>query len=100
METVSPPDTEKTRKCAAKIQSEILQRIAHITQTKIADSMGVSVSTVSRAVSDDLGRVCEILAAAGLQVAPIDAVVTTQGELDSLKRWTIRYLESDLNRGE
>lgn len=98
MNTVSATSLENTRKDAAKIQSEVLQRVAAITQTKIAEQLGVSVSTVSRAVSDDLYRVCEILAACGLQLAPIDAVVTTQEELDALKRWAIRYLQADLNR--
>lgn len=99
METVLPDQSEKTRKSAAKIQAAVLQRLAEVTQTKAAERMGVSVSTVSRAVSDDLCRICEILAAIGFQVAPIDAVITTQAELDVLKRWGIRYLEADLSRG-
>lgn len=98
MNTVSGMTPEKARKEAAKIQSEVLQRVAELTQTKISERLGVSVSTVSRAISDDLYRICEILAACGLQLAPVDAVVTTQEELDALKRWAIRYLQADLNR--
>jgi len=99
MSPVSAATPEKTRKNAANIQSVFLQRVAEVTQTRIAERMGVSVSTVSRAISDDLYRICEILAAAGFQLAPEDAVVTTQQELDALKRMAIRYLQADLNRG-
>ena len=94
--TVSPDQSEITRKDAARIQSEILQRIAQMKQVNVAERMGVNASTISRFVSDDLYRFCELMAVLGFQVAPNDAVITTQDELNVLKMWAIRFLESDL----
>ena len=84
METVSATSTEKTRKDAAKIQAEVLRRLASVTQTKAADRMGVSVSTVSRMASDDrFGDFCALLAAIDLKVVSRDALAVEQSELSA-----------------
>ncbi|MBU9360833.1 MarR family transcriptional regulator, partial [Burkholderia multivorans] len=74
VETVSPAEIESTRKLGARNESEILRAVARVTQAHVADCMGVSASTISRAL-DDLNRWALLLAAAGLQVNPVDSMV-------------------------
>ena len=68
MNTVSAASTERAR----KFVSLAMQRISAVGQNKIADEIGVSAPTVSRWVSDDLERACQILVAAGLKVVPAE----------------------------
>lgn len=68
MNPVLPTAAERARKFA----SLAMRRIAEVGQNKIASEIGVSPPTVSRWVSDDLERCCQILAAAGLKLVPID----------------------------
>ncbi|ENH6340909.1 hypothetical protein ABWH74_004299 [Burkholderia vietnamiensis] len=62
------PVTERARKS----HSLALQRISAKGQNTIATEIGVSPPTVSRFVSDDLERACQVLAAAGLKVVPVE----------------------------
>lgn len=55
-----------------KAHSLILQRIASVGQVRVAEDLGTSESTVSRFVNSDLERTCQILAALGLKVVPIE----------------------------
>jgi hypothetical protein len=84
-----------TRKSGARIQSQVLQRLASVTQERAAESMGVSPSTVSRA-KESLEQVCQLFAALGLQVSASDSVVIGQKELSGLKYLALRYLEADI----
>lgn len=93
-EQVSAERVEMTRKTAARIQAAILQRLAGVTQERAAACMGVSASTVSRAVADDLERVCQIMAALGLQVAEADSIVVSRDEIRALERMACKYLQS------
>lgn len=93
-ETVSQEQREMARKDAEEYQSRILQRLSQVKQTYAAECMGVSSSTVSRMVTDDLFRFCELLAALNLQVAPDDGVIITQTELDAFETMAYRYLET------
>lgn len=99
MEEVSANRAENTRKIGARIQSEILQRLAEVTQTRAADCMGVSASTISRA-KEDLDTVCQLIAALGFQLAPVDAVVVSQADLQALKRMAFKYLQSEIEAGK
>lgn len=76
MDQVSVDRTENTRKVGARLQGEILRKLAEVTQERAAEFMGVSASTISRA-KDDLDKVCQMLAALGFQLAPVDAVVVS-----------------------
>ena len=96
-ETVSSDPVEITRKTGARIQAEILQRLAYVGQEHAAACMGVDPSTVSRA-KGTLDHVCQLLAAIGLQVAASDSVVISQKELSGLKYLAARYLEADFQR--
>lgn len=93
-EQVSAEQVANTRKSAARIQSAILQRLSLITQERAAACIGVSASTISRAVADDLTRICEILAAVGLQTAPADSMVVSRDEIRALERMACKYLQS------
>lgn len=93
-ETVSAERVEITRKSAARIQAVILQRLAGVTQERAAACIGVSASTVSRAITDDLERICQILAATGLQVAPADSMTVSRDEMRALERMACKYLQA------
>jgi transcriptional regulator with XRE-family HTH domain len=93
MEEVSASRAENARKIGARLQGEILRKLAEVTQERAAEFMGVSASTISRA-KDDLEKACQLLAALGLQLAPVDAVVVTQGELDALERIAFKYFQA------
>ncbi|HEX7387831.1 MAG TPA: CII family transcriptional regulator [Castellaniella sp.] len=96
MNPSSPDAPESTRKIGAQIQAVILQRLADVTQEHAAACMGVSPSTVSRAVTDDLERICQILAVIGLQVSATDSMVVEPEEMRALKRMALKYLQADL----
>lgn len=93
MEQVSDTRAENTRKIGARIQSDILQRLADVTQERAAAFMGCSGSTVSRA-KDDLDKVCHLVAALGFQLAPVDAVVVSQADMRALERMAFKYLQT------
>ena len=60
---------------ARKIQAVWLQHLARATQTRIAEQIGIDGSQVSRFTDGGLERAAAILAACGLQVVPVDAVL-------------------------
>ena len=76
-QAVSADQIEMTRKVGARLYSEVLQRLAEVTQERAADFMGVHASSVSR-MKEDVEKVCHLLAAIDLQLAPSDAVVVDQ----------------------
>ena len=100
-ETVSPDVLESTRKAGALIESELLRRLAEVKQSHAAACMDVHASTISRFVADDLGKCAHFLAALGLQVAPIDAMMVSQDDLYALEQIAAKYFQSkiDMRRG-
>ncbi len=74
MSQVSMTPAERARKSHAVA----LQRIAAVGQNTIAGEIGVSPPTVSRFVSEDLERACQVLASAGLKVVPVDRICVDQ----------------------
>jgi hypothetical protein len=64
----SVPATERARKYV----SLALQHISAVGQNTVASEIGVSPPTVSRFVSDDLERACQVFAAVGLKLVPTD----------------------------
>lgn len=93
---VSAERQEITRKNAARIESEILRRLAHITQERAAELMGLDPSTVSRFKEEKLDRFCLLLSAVGLQVSPKNSVVTTPHDQKVLKRWAANWLLAEV----
>lgn len=90
---VSTEFAESTRKKGARIQGEILRRLADVTQERAADCMGVSASTVSRQ-KEGLESFCQLLAALGFQLATTDSVVVSQDEMHALERMALKYLQA------
>lgn len=94
---VSPDVAELTRKEAARIESEILRRLADVTQAHAAACMGVSPSTVSR-MTEEIAKVAQLLAAIGMQVAATDSVVVDRDDQRALKRMAFNWLKADLEK--
>lgn len=94
VETVSAEEVENTRMLGARNRAEILRTIAVVTQTHAADCMGVSASTVSRTLEDQLDRWSLMLAAFGLQVVPMGSMVVDPHELTALESMALKYLET------
>jgi predicted transcriptional regulator len=61
-----------------------MQRISEVGQNNVATEIGVSAPTVSRFVSDDLERACQVLAAVGLKLVPVDRVCVDRTMYQSL----------------
>lgn len=61
------------RETARKGYAFVLQRLASVGQTSIAEQLGVSESTLSRIKNDDLERIVLLLALLGAKVVPTTA---------------------------
>lgn len=94
--TVLSEVIESTRMEGARIESEIMRRLAEVTQARAAECMGVSASTVSRMTTDDIGKFSQLLASIGLQVAAADSVVVNRADQVALKRMAFNWLKADL----
>ena len=68
MNPVSSADVERSRKFLALV----LQRVSSVGQNRIAEQLATSESTISRLVSTDLERVCQVLTVLGLKVVPCE----------------------------
>lgn len=68
MEQSSVVPAERARKYVALA----MQRISAVGQNTVATEIGVSPPTISRFVSEDLERACQVLAAVGLKLVPIE----------------------------
>lgn len=94
---VSADQVAITRKTAARIQSEILQRLAEVTQTHAAKCMGVDPSKVSR-MKEDLEDFCRLLAAIDLQLAAADSMVMSEEEIAAMEYFGLKYLEQKVRQ--
>jgi hypothetical protein len=92
---VSADQVESTRKTGARIQGEVLRRLAEFTQTRAAACMGVDASTLSRS-KDGLDQLCQLLAALGFQLAPSNAMVISRHELFAMKTMLAKYLQAEV----
>jgi hypothetical protein len=68
MTPVSATVAERSR----KFHSLVLQRVSSVGQIHIAEQLGVSEATVSRAINEQLERACQVLASVGLKVVPVE----------------------------
>lgn len=80
MTAVSSAVAEKAR----KFHSLALQRVASVGQTNIATQLQVSESTISRFVSADLERACEVMAILGLKVVPVDMKCYPKDQIEAI----------------
>lgn len=65
-----PPLSSAVAERSRKTQTTVLQRLASVGQNNVAEQLQVSESTVSRFVSVDLERACQVFASLGLKVVP------------------------------
>lgn len=68
MDGLSPAIAETAR----KNERSVLHAFARVSQTRIAEQLGVNDSTVSRLKGDHLELLCALLAACGLKVVPTE----------------------------
>lgn len=94
-ETVSPEDPAITRRNAARIQADILQRLAEVTQAHVAECIGMDASTVSR-MKSSLEDATLLLAALGLQIVAADSMVVSPPDMAAYKRLAFRCLKHEL----
>lgn len=69
---------------ARKFHSLFLQRLASIGQVTVAEHLGVSESTISRCVKDDMERAIQVLAAVGLKVVPAEMQCYPKEEIEAI----------------
>lgn len=93
-QTVSAEQIESTRKAGNRLRKEIQDAVAAFTQVRAADFMETSASTVNRIVANDLDGVCQLMAAVGLQFAPLDAMVVSKARIEALELMTYEYLRT------
>lgn len=99
MEAVSPEQLERARTAGKRLRKEVGDAIADFTQTRAADFMETSASTVNRIVANDLDSVCHLMAVLGLQFAPLDAVVVSREDMQALERMAFKYLQNRIETG-
>ncbi|AZV95466.1 transcriptional regulator [Bordetella sp. J329] len=88
---VSASDVERTRKIGARLFSEFLQQLASVKQEHAAACMGVDPSTISR-IKGDAEKLCQLMAAMGIQFAPADAMVVSKAQLEAYEEFAYEYL--------
>ena len=83
--------SQSLREKARNLEAQVMRLIAHRSQTRIADELGVDDSTINRWLSGDNGlrRACEVLAALRLRLRPDDEPEFSEsyvGALETLAR--------------
>ena len=95
MPEVSPALRERAR----KIETDLRNRLADVSQTRMAESLGVSESTVSRWKDAEIEKVALYLASLGLKVVPFDANLITADEVSAMRILSMRGLRAMEGRG-
>ena len=80
MASLSPAQQESAR----KIGSSILKRLASVGQVHVAQSLGVSESTVSRWKDKEIEETAQFLAVLGLKSVPADYKCYDPKSIDAL----------------
>jgi hypothetical protein len=80
MPELSPSVAEKAR----KNERTVLQALARVSQSRVAEQMGVNDSTVSRFKDGGIEQACLFLAACGLKVVPNDMQCFPQEKVHAL----------------
>lgn len=90
--------SSETKTRSRKNHSVILQKLASIGQAKVAESLGVHESTVSRWKDGggDIEKFANVLATLGLQVAPIEMKLYPDDQIAAL----FTLLRAHMNRAD
>lgn len=78
------PLSSATSERSRKFHSLVLQRAASVGQNQIAEQLQVSEATISRFVSADLERACQVLAVLGLKVVPSDMKCYPKDQIEAI----------------
>ena len=90
-----PPLSGDLAERARKNLSVVLRRLATAGQAKVAESLGVSETTVSRMKSDgDLERVLTMLALLGVKCVPIEVQCFHPKDIEAIFHGHKRWVES------
>ena len=79
---------------ARKITSLVLQRLASVGQSKVALTLEVSESTVSRWKDGDIEKMAQTLAVLGLKVVPVTSRCFEPTYIEALKMLARQALDS------
>ncbi len=86
---------------ARKINAVLLQRLASVGGRAVAESLGISESTVSRWKDGDLERMAQTLSVLGLKVVPVSHQCFAPGYVEALKMLARQALDgADPVQGE
>jgi hypothetical protein len=80
MAELLPAIAERSR----KNEKAVLQALARVSQTRVAEQMAVSESTVSRFKDGGIEQACLFLAACGLKVVPLEMQCFPQEKVHAL----------------
>lgn len=80
MNAVSSPVLDLAR----KNERAVLQAFARVSQSRIAEQMGASDSTVSRLKDGPIEQFCLLLAACGLKAMPVDMGCFPRAQMQAL----------------
>lgn len=69
---------------ARKFHALALQRTASVGQRQVAEELRISEATMSRFVSGDLERACQVLAVLGLKVVPAEMKCYPKDQIDAI----------------
>ena len=95
MSTVSAAVGERSR----KFHSLVLQRLASVGQVSVSEQIGVSESTVSRFVVNDIERACQLLAAVGVEGCSCrDAVLSARRDRSNLYSRQVQHEQAGYRR--
>lgn len=88
------PVSQQLAEKARNLEAQVMRGIAHLSQTRLADKLGVDDSTINRWITSESGlrRACDVLAALGLCVRPDDQPDFSEsyvGALETLARVTL-----------
>lgn len=72
--------TDELKHSARRYHALVIKHMASAGQVKVAESLGMTESMISRFINDDVGieRACLILAAVGLKVVPVNDQVVCE----------------------
>ena len=81
---------------ANKNHSTILQALAQAGQSKVAEALGISESTLSRMKDGDLAQLAKLLALCDLKVVPARYECEDPAYIHSLKLFAQKHLEATI----
>lgn len=86
--------SQDLRERSRKTETALRNQLAEVGQSKLAERLGTSESTISRWKSDQIEQVALLLTGLGLKVVPLDANLITADEVKAMRTLALRGLRS------